>query len=424
MRVHRQSTLLSISLACLAGCPAPESDDDEAGTSTTNESESESSSDESTSEDTDETSTTSDVELDKVSILLIVDNSGSMGEEQSRLTTGIFALTDALDAAGLDWRLGVTTSDNGNPWCPSGSTTPEAGNLVMSSCRSRLGDFLFSDTVDVQDIACTDICSLESVTINPTATDVDPNLVPRPWIERTEGVTNVVEPIEDVLGCVIPQGVNGCGFEQQLESAYLTMARSINPGEPGYGFFEPGRLPVLVFLTDEADCSYNKEWSDIFTDDGGKVFWSDPFAGFPTSALCWNAGVDCSGDPTNYSSCDPQNKSIEGWLNVPDADAVLHPLARYNDRFAEFGAIVFGIVGVDENGEPFYADSPDPEYQDSFGIGPGCTGAGGGTAVPPVRLRDVAEANAPQGGRKLYSVCGSNYGPTFADIGQSIVSEF
>jgi hypothetical protein len=426
MRAHRRLAILSIALA---GCPAPANGDDEAGTTTTNGTEGESSSDESpeTSDDspeTDDGSTTGNVEVDKVSILLIVDNSGSMGEEQSRLTTGIFALTDTLDAASIDWRLGVTTSDNGNPWCPNGTTTPEGGNLVLSSCRSRLGDFLFSDSVDVQDIACTDICSLESVTVNPTATLTDPNLAPRPWIERSGGVANVDEPIGDVLGCVIPQGVNGCGFESQLESAYLGISRSLSPDEANYGFFEADRLPVLVFLTDEVDCSYNKDWVDIFIDDGGKVFWSDPAASFPTSALCWNAGVDCSGDPSQYSSCEPMNKSIEGFLNVPDPDAVLHPINRYTQRFADIGAIVYGIVGVDADGEPFYADSfEDPAYQDAFGIGPGCTAAGGVTAVPPVRLRAVAEANAPRSGRKLYSVCGSNYGPTFADIAQSIVNQ-
>jgi hypothetical protein len=424
---------LSLSLLCLAACPAPSLDgDDEAGTTTTNGSDTDSSTgDESDTgdgdptEDSSEDSTTGNVEIDKVSILFVIDNSGSMGEEQSRLTTGVFALTDALDAAGLDWRIGVTTSDNGNPWCPAGTTTPEGGKLVLSSCRTRLGDFLFSDTVDVQDIACTDICPLETITVQPTATLVDPDPKPRPWIEKSGGVANVAESIDDVLSCVLPQGVNGCGFESQLESAYLSLARSGNENEANYGFFEEGRLPVIVFLTDEADCSYNKDWADIFAQDGNKVFWSNPNAAFPTSAVCWNAGVDCEGDPSNYTSCDPMNKGIEGWLNVSDEEAVLHPVARYTERFATAGAIVFAIDGVMEDGWIFYADvtDSDPAYQEAFGIGPGCTAPGGVTAVPPVRMRVVAETNAPGSEAKLYSVCGSNYGPAFADIGQTIVAQ-
>jgi hypothetical protein len=319
----------------------------------------------------------------------------------------------------------VTTTDNGNPWCPNGTTTPEAGKFVMSSCRQRLGDFLWSDSVDVQYI-CTDTCQYDTITVNPTPTAWDPNPVPRPWIERTDGTPNVAEPIDEVLSCVIPQGVNGCGFEQQLESAYLAIARAGNQSEANYGFFEDGRLPVLVFLTDETDCSYNKDWEDIFMQDGNKVFWSDPSASFPTSAVCWNAGVECTGDPSAYDTCEPENKDVFGNVGASDPDAVLHPLARYTERFEALGAIVFAIVGVDEEGNAFYADvtNTDPEFQNSFGIGPGCVAQDGATAVPPVRERVVAETNDPIGGSKLYSVCASNYGPTFADIGQTVLNYF
>lgn len=411
-------------LVCLAACPSsPHGTDlssttlvlddgnDEIDTSDTN--------------DTNDTSDTSDVpEFESVSILMVIDNSGSMGEEQALVTTGIAELIGALDAAGLDWRIGVTTSDNGNPWCPAGSTTPEGGQLVMESCRQRLGDFLFSDSVDVQDIACNDICDLQQFEVQPSSTLSDPDAKPRPWLERTGGVTNVSEPYLDVVRCMLPQGVNGCGFESQLESSYRSVIRSSNAGEANYGFFEEGRLPVLVFLTDEVDCSYNPEWSDIFAADGNKAFWTDPSSQFPTSGVCWNAGVDCTGDPSGYDSCEPINKDINGNSGASAADAVLVPIAKYTEHYAMMHAVVYGIAGVGPDGDPVYADSlADPGFQLSFGIGPGCTAPGDVTAVPPVRLRAVAEANPPTEGRKLYSVCAANYGSTFADIGQSIVSQ-
>ena len=94
-----------------------------------------------------------------------------------------------LEAQGVEanYRIGVTTTDNGNPLCSA--STPEGGKLVMSSCMSRLGDFVSGDTIDVQDLACTDICTLSEaeLTIQPTATDLDPNLVARPWLEKLEG---------------------------------------------------------------------------------------------------------------------------------------------------------------------------------------------------------------------------------------------
>lgn len=424
MRTLGQPLTLSLSLVCLVACPTTPY---LGPSSTTLSSESDDGNDDVDTNDTSDTSdTTGEFDFQSVSILLVVDNSGSMGEEQAQLTSGITALTDTLDAANLDWRIGVTTSDNGNPWCPAGTTTPEAGQLVMQSCRQRLNDFLFSDTVDVQDVACLDVCSLSEIDLQPSTTASDPSPALRPWLERTGGVTNVADPYQDVLRCMLPQGVNGCGFESQLESSYRSVARATDSNDEAHGFFEAGRLPVIVFLTDEADCSAQSEWSDIFAQDGSKVFWTDPSAAFPTSAVCWNAGVTCTGNPSGYDSCEPANKDINGNVGATDADAVLRSISEYNDRFGLMGAIVFGIVGVDSNGEPAYADvsNTDPGFQDSFGIGPGCVGPGGATAVPPVRIRAVAEANAPAGERKLYSVCASDYGATFANIGQTIVAEF
>ncbi|NJK33044.1 MAG: hypothetical protein HC927_11895 [Deltaproteobacteria bacterium] len=347
--------------------------------------------------------------LEAVSILLVVDNSLTMAEEQVALTTSITTLLEPLDAAGIDWRLGVTTTDCGNHWCTQITSTPENGMLVSSSCRWRINDFLSGDSVDVRDEACLDLCSLDDYTTLLSTTEVDANAAKRPWIERSSGTTNVAEPLEDVLRCFVPMGVNGCGFESQLEAAKLAFDRSDDPGDSAHGFFHPTRLPVVVFVTDEVDCSYTPEYEEIFTTN--KTFWSDPAANFPTSALCWNAGVTCTGDPSGYDSCEPVNKNVAGAENVPDEHAVLRPLSRYDQRFGADRAVVYGIVGVLPNGEPLYADAPgDPDFMSGFGIGPGCFNAGA-VAVPPVRIRAIAETNAPPEGRKLYSVCSGNFEP-------------
>jgi hypothetical protein len=72
-----------------------------------------------------------------VDVLLVVDNSGTMGPGQIALTQAMDSLVARLDNEGLDYRIAVTTTDVGNPWC--GTTSPEAGNFVASSCRARLG---------------------------------------------------------------------------------------------------------------------------------------------------------------------------------------------------------------------------------------------------------------------------------------------
>jgi hypothetical protein len=360
-----------------------------------------------------------------VDILFVIDNSGSMGEEQALLANNFGAFIDVLEADDVDanYRIGITTSDNGNPWC---QTSPEAGKLVLSSCKDRLGDFLFNNgTVDVQDLACNNGCTLSGadVEVIPTTTDLDSTPKPRPWLENIEGKKNIPESTStvDAFKCFGPQGINGCGFESQLESMYLALERAENVNEDEYGFIRATAILAVVFVTDEADCSYNKDYAEIFEQDGNKVFWSDPSASFPTSAVCWNAGVECTGDPSNYTSCDPVNKDTSGNSGVADVDAVLHPMSRYyglldgleqqkQDFNAEQEIIVALIGGVDASGNVVYADATDPEFQDDFGIGPGCSAPGAGPepvrAVPPVRIRDLVNRYTEG---NMFSICNDDY---------------
>jgi hypothetical protein len=378
-----------------------------------------------------------------VDILFVIDNSGSMGEEQAILAQNFGSFIEVLEAPDVEanYRIGVTTSDNGNPWCPVGATTPEAGQLVLSSCKSRINDFLFNNgMVNVQDLACNNICTLTEaeLAITPTSTDFDTAEVERPWLENIEGKKNIPESTStvDAFRCFGPQGINGCGFESQLESMYLSLKRAENVDEAEYGFLRAQAILAIVFVTDEVDCSYNKNFAEIFEQDGNKVFWSDPAASFPTSAVCWNAGVDCTGDPSNYESCEPVNKDTDGNIGVDDSEAVLHPMSRYNGLLdglelqkKEFNAtqeIIVGLIGgVDNNGETHYGSvaATDPDYENSFGIGPGCTApppqgqTDPVTAVPPVRIKALVNRYSEG---NMFSICEDNYAPALEEIAARI----
>ncbi|NVB41524.1 VWA domain-containing protein [Pseudenhygromyxa sp. WMMC2535] len=373
-----------------------------------------------------------------VDVLFVIDNSGSMGEEQANLAANFGSFIEVLEAEDVEanYRIGVTTSDNGNPWCAAGTTTPEAGKLVLSSCTTRLDEFLFGDSVDVQDLACNDICNLtaDQLEIQPTTTDEDANEIARPWLENIEGKTNIPEGTSTVeaFQCFGPQGVNGCGFESQLESMYLALIRATTQGEESYGFLRSSAILAIVHVTDEADCSYNKNWAEIFEQDGNRVFWSNPDESFPTSAVCWNAGVTCSGDPSGYDSCDATDKDVDGNAVATDQaadNAVLHPMSRYigfvqgleetkKELNPDQEVIVATIGGVANDGSVFYSDvtSTDPDFQTDFGIGPGCD-ADGTQAVPPVRLRDFTNAFTQD---NLFSVCNADYSPALEAIAERI----
>jgi hypothetical protein len=373
------------------------------------------------------------VPIEAVSILLVVDNSGSMSRPQRTLATRAGELVAPLDAAGIPWRLGITTTDNGNSWCDTGITTPEAGELVFSSCRSRINDFLFNNgAVDSQDFLCQDFCSTNDISTIPTTTASDPTPTSRPWIESSGGQTNLANGValQEALDCTIPQGINGCGFESQLDSTRLAIARASSNVEDSYGFVEPGRLLVVVFLTDETDCSDNPNWDAIFEVGGGKTFWSDPSSMYPTSAVCWNAGMNCIGDPSNYDSCSPVNLDINGAPTDNPDNAVLLPVDGVIDDIGAAGPVlVFGIVGVDASGEPFYADvtNTDPDYQLNFGIGPSCSGVtsfGPEQAVPPGRIWTVLEALGPENSRAAWSICAEDFDDGLAEIGDAIAARF
>ncbi len=349
-------------------------------------------------------------------ILLVIDNSGSMGEEQATIARTIDGLVDALDSANppVDYRIGVTTTDNGNPWCQG--TGPEAGMLRATSCRARPTEFVFqgAQTIDATQEACYDVCTMENLQL------------PNPWVEvnGSTGTSNVPgNQVKDTLRCMLPQGINGCGFESPLESAWKALRRSSTEGDESFGFLRDGALPVVVFISDEGDCSYNNEWETIFLPDGERVFWSDQSAPAPTSAVCWNAGVACNGNGV-YDDCFPIDLDAGGnqvSANEAPDRAVLRPISRYVDEFRALGVFTIAINGVNPDGVPMYADSlEDPQFQSDFGIGPGCSSVSG-QAVPPVRLRQMVAEVSGTDAQNLFSICDPDYSPAFSALANGIL---
>ncbi|MFY0535179.1 hypothetical protein [Nannocystis pusilla] len=200
----------------------------------------------------------------------------------------------------------------------------------------------------------------------------------------------------------------------------MALAQANSPdSHTNYGFLRPEADLRIIIVTDEADCSYDPEFDDIFTTN--KVFWENPDRPDATSAVCFNAGVKCEGAGPNYASCESQNFAGDGSPIADPAPAVLHPVSNYVQVLQDIqasktgGATVrlFAVAGVPigfETGNvPLtYADDPDPAQQELFGIGPGCVVPTDETvvAIPPTRLLSVAEAlGTPQ----FFSICEGSY---------------
>lgn len=445
-------------IGVLCGCPGPgggpkaDGGTSVSGTSTTTS--------DSTSTGTDGTSTgtdgtTGESSERKLDVLVVIDNSETMAPRQLALANAFPALLGALADSSIDARFGFTTTDNGNPLCGQ-ATTPEGGALVLSSCRERLEDFIADAGADYGGFACESICEYEQpITTKPTMIDNGGEAKPRPWLEVNANETNLVDDLQpaDAIKCLLPQGVDGCSFEQPLESMHKALLRTEDEQEASFGFLRDDATLLVLVVTDEADCSYSVPWNDIFLPGGGKLFWQDMGSDIPTSAICWNAGTRCVPD-MDVLDCTVADYDIGGMLLDPEAmntpaEAVLHPVGRYTAELdklveakgeSEGQVLVALIAGLGEDSQPFYDETNDQELMNEFGIGPGCEQMSVSTecvlpsdcpskkcednvcvelgiAIPPVRLLHVAER---YGAGQLYSVCSDDWSDYLKQIGEAV----
>jgi hypothetical protein len=379
-----------------------------------------------------------DGQCNQIDLLFVIDNSGTMGEEQVNLSANFPLLIDKLQALtdkmgnplNPDVNIMVTTTDLGHPQCtpfqPDGYA-PAQGSPQSEACINRIDDFegLGSNAPSVPE-ACTNGCP---VAVEPIDSFIH-------FEGPMASVTNVPgNNVKGALSCIGPQGINGCGYEAPLEG----MLQAINPGamwnQGAKPFLRDGAILAVAIITDEVECSVRSpDGYAYFTDQMQNTYWEiNPETGTKTqatSAVCQNAGVNCGAPDVNgiYADCN----SID--------TGVLHPLSRYltylqDELIADQNkeVIMLGILGV----PVVTAHNPNPPFEPTaggvmdlvyrqwkdgpyamggdllpddfddeetaatkefeFGIGPGCTGEDGmggftGQALPNVRVQEVCEA--------------------------------
>ncbi|MCA9709805.1 MAG: hypothetical protein KDK70_28455 [Myxococcales bacterium] len=376
----------------------------------------------------------------KVDILFVIDDSGSMGEEQGALAENFGVLVEQLEQLEVDadYRIGITTTQSANPHCQTGGD--EVGVLRLRSCWSHLDDFVFGGT-DRRDEACRQACpeALAELLPLPSALEEGGSLVARPWLERSRGGTNVPEGVTgaQALACWGPQGIAGCGYESPLEAMLAALERSDDDGDPAAGFLRDDALLQVVIITDEADCSTTLAGAAAFDPDGSRALWPDPGADQAPSAVCWAAGVACQSLPEGRIGCEPADVDLAGQPTTPEG-AVLHPLSRYVELLDRIDAHKRQVMKVDEPqvllsviagvppgwaGEALdYQPGDDAGFLANFGVGAGCR-SDKGEAVPPVRLLAMADAFADEPGTNLFSICDGDYRPALQSIATRLIEQ-
>lgn len=153
----------------------------------------------------------------KIDVLFVIDNSGSMGQEQTNLIANFPGFINVLDASGLDYRVAVTTTGRDYDYTMS---TP-LGNLPQSVDGGDNGAML-------KPAAC--------------------NMTTR-WIDKTDA-----DPAT-TFSCVANVGTGGPSDEMPLSAMRDAFEERMTDGTNA-GFRRSDALLGVVFLTDEEDCSY------------------------------------------------------------------------------------------------------------------------------------------------------------------------
>ncbi len=223
--------------------------------------------------------------FDGVDMLVVVDNSGSMEQEQAILSTGFFTLINSLvnPMTGADWpypevanmRVAVVSSDLGLQYGDDGSTEGfPYGDTSVPTCTDQQDDgddgrfqTGMKPTVSVESgrIKCADEglqCPAdwncedgECVSPSGDAEEVNcPQLGgDAVWAETTGGSKN--QDLAAQVACLAQLGTKGCGVEQQLESSVRGLSRNSNQR----GFMKDTHLLAVLIVSDEEDCSIKKK---------------------------------------------------------------------------------------------------------------------------------------------------------------------
>jgi hypothetical protein len=310
-----------------------------------------------------------------VDILFMVDNSPSMDPKQEALARAFPKMIESLQKlpGGLpDVHIGVISSDMG-----AGAT--EAGG----SCSVLLGNKgimwgndpnadpskdnnQFATVKNLKNAAGADGCGMNS------GTRWIQDIMNADGLSRTK---NYIGTLSDVFSCLAKGvGVNGCGYEHQLQSVRVALNPADNINPQNFKFLRPRAYLALVLVTDEDDCS-----ADPNSETNDRMFFPKTL-GDTGSLRCAARGHVCDGkaipdyDPTegykgngftaNFADCDAKDveRTRDSYSSYKDPDPTYKelPLIRIRDMIDSVNQVkdrpseqilVSGVIGWPQDGD-------------------------------------------------------------------------
>jgi hypothetical protein len=388
----------------------------------------------------------------ELDLLFVIDDSGSMREEQAKLERELPRLVNILTTGDLNQDGDATDEDDFEPISSLhlGVVSSNMGTLgqlddVVAACRGSGDDGVLLDKVSRAQAA------------NPACADV---AVDGYMQFKTDGVDDVAAEADKVandFGCVATLGTGGCGLEQQLEamlkaltpqgSESVTFAVGRGHGdEKNAGFLRPEATLGVIQVSDEEDCSVTEKGKVLFHNPSADAH--DAYDG-PSDEVdqgdfvglnfqCANAH-DNPDDPDDLLQ--PAQRFIDGLkalkpdnpdrivftaiVGVPEAAATM-----MNDEVQDFDAIL-GMndmqvfPGTRNENDPNRQCTREQRQADPAGCGPvsleilprpACAGNDGmdSWASPARRFVEVAKGFQENG--LVRSICSDSYAGAFGDF--------
>jgi hypothetical protein len=406
---------------------------------------------------------TADGRTPDVDLLFVIDNSGSMAEEQQKLARRLPELLGVLATGNRDGKravageptdfapaqtihVGVISTDLGVNLAPPiescggasfHAAAPDPANTTSSVRSMPLnGERLDKPFGDQGALQTSTVVAEAGIWARPYGTlfstpvslvvEPDPSCAAvrpgAPYLEYTAG--DQFESVQHAFSCIAKLGKNGCGLEQQLESTLKALAPSSvafsrntygQGTAPGLnaGFLRDDAVLAIVIVSDEEDCSIPDESSDLFNRN------SISFQPGDINTRC--------GKPENQRFLHPVQRYVDGLRALKSEDKQERivvasitglPLAKNLDGKAAHQGMAELEAILARPDMQFAVRPSNISVQDEEPL-PTCESAqGDGSAAPGRRLLQLAQAFGDNG--VAASICEDDYGAMVALLGERI----
>ncbi len=346
-------------------------------------------------------------------LLILIDDSPSMREEQAKLAEQVPALVNILLTGGV----GTDAVDDFPPVANLhvGVITPDLGYSTEPPTNYTVG-VNFNPTGACTSTGKAGFMQVTGLAGTPQECSAQTPPLDTPYLNYPEPPFTQADFISDVT-CVTGQA-DGCGFEQQLEAI---LASDRNTGNSGFN--RDDALLAIIMITDEDDCSTSDpRVFDVDPRSPDLNPYQGPFADPPTDSLvqfnlrCWRHSealqkIQRYVDGIANLKADPSQVVFAAITGIPE-DSVLDR-ANFNSDEERYNAIL---------AHPGMVEEPNPtedEEQDQA-LTPACiAGDGSGAAAPGVRIvetmRGLADSNSGVG-TVVESICADDYAPALNAI--------